>query len=182
MFFFFTSKVREVVKADHKRGGVSPLGPDCKQMWKFWSNFPIEIAHTKNRQNHYDCQTATTQIKYAQKEWTTWRWSWAKEESLDPLFQQQQSDRWGEKFPLIHCCGGNFESQLVRIKIATTRCTRYLALSMPTNFVMFRKPSMLYEIVRLRSASVATTRTTAESWSMLLIMLILVVTVGCPWR
>ena len=40
----------------------------------------------------------------------------------------------------------------------------YLDLSMPTNFVMFRRPSMLYEIVRFRSASVATTRTTAESW------------------
>ena len=26
-------------QADRKGGGVSPLGPDRKQMWKFWSNF-----------------------------------------------------------------------------------------------------------------------------------------------
>ena len=26
-------------RKEGREGGVSPLGPDRKQMWKFWSNF-----------------------------------------------------------------------------------------------------------------------------------------------
>ena len=35
MFFFYN-------QADRK-GGISPLGPDCKQMWKFWPILALKL-------------------------------------------------------------------------------------------------------------------------------------------